>query len=212
MTLTTLSLSRCEPVLHMSTYCLIVVLAVLQCMVSRLSYAEDSVLSEVDRILEEKSLKKLRFVQRSGDTVIKAFQTDGCSGGMSESWQRIADTLPVFAEEYGEKPPWENCCIQHDRAYWQGMAIDGFSKRLKADRAMRNCVIKRGKALAPALAHQYELSEKYVVQLFISAANLMYFAVRIGGKPCTPLPWRWGYGWPECPIWLNDEYSEDSRP
>ena len=28
--------------------------------------------------------------------------------------------------------------------------------------------------------------------------DLMYRAVRIGGIPCSGLPWRWGYGWPEC--------------
>ena len=29
-------------------------------------------------------------------------------------------------------------------------------------------------------------------------ADLMYRAVRIGGVPCTGLPWPWDYGWPEC--------------
>ena len=31
-----------------------------------------------------------------------------------------------------------------------------------------------------------------------AVASLMYRAVRLGGIPCSGLPWRWGYGWPEC--------------
>ena len=34
--------------------------------------------------------------------------------------------------------------------------------------------------------------------LYAAIAELMYRAVRIGGIPCSGLPWRWGYGWPEC--------------
>ena len=30
------------------------------------------------------------------------------------------------------------------------------------------------------------------------SADMMYRAVRIGGGPCTGLPWRWGNGWPGC--------------
>ena len=37
-----------------------------------------------------------------------------------------------------------------------------------------------------------------VETLYAANAELMYSAVRIGGIPCSALPWRWGYGWPEC--------------
>jgi hypothetical protein len=36
------------------------------------------------------------------------------------------------------------------------------------------------------------------VKNFRVIGDLMYFAVRAGGKPCSPFPWRWGYGWPNC--------------
>ena len=29
-------------------------------------------------------------------------------------------------------------------------------------------------------------------------SEAMYQAVRAGGAPCSGLPWRWGYGWPQC--------------
>ena len=29
-------------------------------------------------------------------------------------------------------------------------------------------------------------------------AELMFYAVRIGGGPCSGLAWRWGHGWPPC--------------
>jgi len=32
----------------------------------------------------------------------------------------------------------------------------------------------------------------------IEIAEIMYRAVRLGGAPCTTLPWRWGFGWPKC--------------
>ena len=40
----------------------------------------------------------------------KLFTTDGCSGFMS-FFRR------VFLRK---RPPWEGCCIEHDKAYWQG--------------------------------------------------------------------------------------------
>jgi hypothetical protein len=34
--------------------------------------------------------------------------------------------------------------------------------------------------------------------IYQGIADLMYRAVRLGGIPCSGLPWRWGYGWPAC--------------
>jgi hypothetical protein len=44
----------------------------------------------------------------------------------------------------------------------------------------------------------YGLSGQEVETLYAAIAALMYRAVRVGGMLCTGLPWRWGYGWPEC--------------
>ena len=68
-------------------------------------------------------------------------------------------------------PPWEWCCVEHDFHYWRG---GFFMDRPHADRALFVCVKESGHPIW---------------------AFLMYAAVRIGGSPLWPLPWRWGYGW-----------------
>lgn len=68
-------------------------------------------------------------------------------------------------------PPWNDCCIEHDRLYWAGGSkVD----RFKADAALLIAVAMKGH---PCIA------------------TLMFISVRIGGHPLLPLPWRWGYGW-----------------
>lgn len=89
------------------------------------------------------------------------FTTDGCSGGMSWLWRKIARRAP----------PWEGACVEHDRAYWQGGTRE------------------ERKGVDLWLAWQVAAAGHPVI------ANLMYIAVRVGGHPLLPLPWRWGYGW-----------------
>ena len=67
-------------------------------------------------------------------------------------------------------PPWEGCCAAHDAEYWRGGTR---IERLRADRVLRICVRRRGRPLL---------------------AWIMFLAVRVGGHPLLPLPWRWGYG------------------
>lgn len=70
----------------------------------------------------------------------------------------------------GDGPPWEGCCFSHDEAYWRG----GFWRdRWNSDVKLYRCV-------RPA-------SKFWAVVMFI--------AVRIGGSPFWPVPWRWGFGW-----------------
>lgn len=71
-------------------------------------------------------------------------------------------------------PPWEGDCEAHDRLYHMGGTK---AARLYGDRKLASRVAMRGYP--------------------IIAAG-MYYAVRIGGHPWLPLPWRWGYGykWP----------------
>lgn len=38
------------------------------------------------------------------------FTTDGCSGGMTLLWNFLFD----------RNPPWNGCCVEHDKFYWQG--------------------------------------------------------------------------------------------
>ena len=37
------------------------------------------------------------------------FTTDGCSGGLSDTWRRLTALLPALAERHGTVPPWEAC-------------------------------------------------------------------------------------------------------
>ncbi len=112
-----------------------------------------------------------------GELPPKPFETDGCSGFMSFLWQVM----------FSYKPPWEGCCIKHDKAYWQGGDL---SLRLKADSKLMQDVASKG--------HPYW-------------AILIFLAVRIGGQWWLPFPsvkkvsgkWkftfdgvRWGYGFP----------------
>lgn len=82
----------------------------------------------------------------------KEFRTDGCS-----LWP---------------DGPWRGCCVEHDRAYWRGGSP---AERLAADKALRDCVAKRG---------------------YPFVAWLMYRGVRLGGHHLWPTWFRWGYGWP----------------
>lgn len=91
----------------------------------------------------------------------EGFTTDGCSGAMSWFCRKIL----------GHPPPWENCCIEHDLAYWRG----GYWKdRWDADAQLYICVREGGHPVWAAL---------------------IWIGVRIGGPPFFPTPWRWGYGW-----------------
>jgi hypothetical protein len=67
-------------------------------------------------------------------------------------------------------PPWEGCCVDHDLQYWFGGTK---RERFSADVALMECVAAQG--------HR-------------NWAVLMFLAVRIGGSPYWPLPWRWNYG------------------
>ena len=107
----------------------------------------------------------------------KPFTTDGCSGFMSFFWR-------VFLRK---RPPWEGCCIEHDKAYWQGGPK---SLRLQADIEVLRCVANQG---------------------YPYWAIIIFIAVRIGGPWWLLFPsiridddesWhfsifetRWGYGW-----------------
>lgn len=75
---------------------------------------------------------------------------------------------------FRQPPPWEGDCVAHDMDYHKGGAKED---RLRADRTLAACVALRGWPIMGAL---------------------MYYAVRVGGHPWMPLPWRWGYGyrWP----------------
>lgn len=128
-----------------------------------------SVFLAADRRLEERQHARLQEVRAAPLTPL---QSDGCSGGLSTVW----NALPL------SDLPFEVCCVAHDRAYHAGggeaTPRGGYMARLGADRRLRACVADTGGQ---------------------AVAEAMFGAVRLGGGPCSGLPWRWGYGRPDCP-------------
>lgn len=131
-----------------------------------------------------------------------AFVTDGCSGGLSTAWDVIADLLPPFARTHEERPPWEPCCVTHDRAYHSAASARtpeaSYRARLAADEALAACVKDTGEDRTSHLVQVYGVTEAQVAAAYGLIAGAMFDAVRLGGGPCTGLPWRWGYGYPGC--------------
>jgi hypothetical protein len=93
----------------------------------------------------------------ASDAVIAPFTSDGCSD--------FPNGLPQH------KSLWLNCCVLHDKTYWQGGT---YKERRLADEALERCVAAVG---------QPEI------------AKLMLAGVRVGGSPFWPTHFRWGYGW-----------------
>lgn len=173
-------------------------LLLLLCSLLPATGAAQNPLDEVAEALEKRQLERLAAQQRRHGVQIAPFNSDGCSGGMSESWKLLADSLPPFAEYVGEKPPWEHCCVAHDRDYWRGETDRGFEKREYADAQLRACVRVTGEQYGAEIAATLNLPTEQVGDLIELTSEMMYHAVRVGGGPCTGLPWRWGHGWPEC--------------
>lgn len=132
------------------------------------------------------------------------FTTDGCSGGMSEVWRVVARLSPGFVEMHRGAPPWEPCCITHDRSYHDAAGArspsESWQGRLDADDALRACVIAAAPGQVVRLQEAYDLSEERVLAIYRWIGEAMFHAVRLGGAPCTGLPWRWGYGFPPCDL------------
>lgn len=153
------------------------------------------------------------MVEQSLDGPLTPFESDGCSGGMSSSWRLVAERFPKFRAVYESHPPWESCCVIHDRAYHDASgaktAETSFDARLAADQALSNCVKEFGAAQAQVYAAQYDMTPDQVTSAMSITAQAMYLAVRIGGGPCSGLPWRWGFGYPGCSV-FSDE-SETAR-
>jgi len=166
----------------------------------------ESWLVEGAREVEELRLQQLRTVQSESE--IAPFSSDGCSGYQSQNWELLAEALPGFKQRFGDKPPWQNCCVAHDKTYWRGSVVDGYTKRKQADQTLRQCVADTGSEMAGELSRKFSSSEENVRHAFSVTAELMYKAVRLGGQPCSLLPWRWGYGWDNCAFARTSQIPE----
>ena len=160
-------------------------------------------MDQLERQLEMHHHKELLARQAMSDSTLAAFTTDGCSGGLTIGWEYLAEQIDGIREYHGIRPPWEDCCIAHDWPYHAGAATDAtaeesFEARKQADLALLACVVETGNTRTAELSSEYDVSPATVHTLYSTIAELMYRAVRVGGVPCSGLPWRWGYGWPEC--------------
>lgn len=167
------------------------------------STAEDgNLLADMRRTLEVPAHRALMRIVTDPAIPLAPFATDGCSGGLSSTWSVVADVFPDFAEAHDNRPPWEDCCVTHDRRYHDAggtrNAADSFDARLSADEDLRACVTTGGEDRIPALARHYDVSEDQVRLAYSTIGEAMFNAVRFGGAPCTGLPWRWGFGFPGC--------------
>lgn len=152
--------------------------------------------------LELPAHRSLQSVIAETNTTLSPFESDGCSGGMSWSWQVVANLFPDFEAAQGAAPPWEICCVIHDRVYHDAAgtmeADQSYGARVSADEALRMCVIEEGESRVTELADRYDVSEDRIRYAYSLIGDTMYNAVRLGGGPCSGLPWRWGFGYPGC--------------
>jgi hypothetical protein len=170
---------------------------------------------EIQRDIELKTHRELIQSITANGRSPSLFTTDGCSGGLSKAWRRMADRFPDFAEAHEKSPPWEPCCIAHDRAYHSAggatEAHQSYAFRLAADQALRACVVETGNRRSANLSAKYGLSEEKIHAAYEAIANAMFDAVRIGGLPCSGLKWRWGYGYAQCAKESISRQSPHSR-
>lgn len=163
----------------------------------------ESSVDTLERQLEMSRHQQLTVLKKQPENMPAPFTTDGCSGGLSIGWEYLAGKIQSFQKTHGTLPPWESCCITHDKAYHTAgdrasTAQQSFEARKNADQKLKACVLETGVQRIPELSLEYKISPREVELLYTTIAELMYRSVRIGGMPCTGLPWRWGYGWPEC--------------
>ncbi len=180
----------------------------LQCITRNTATAEESSLlkpqiDKLERQLELHYHTQFLAKKNEADSVLSTFTSDGCSGGLSVGWQYISGKIKKIQNVHGTLPPWEECCVTHDKAYHAGGALhdsssESFEKRKQADIALRDCVLDTGTKRSSELTAEYDITETELLYIYEKIADMMYRAVRIGGMPCSTLPWRWGYGWPQC--------------
>ena len=95
------------------------------------------------------------------------YHSDGCSGGMSAIYQK----LTFLHKKHGKTLEWRKCCVVHDKAYYYGGTK---LQKEHADSELNRCVTQ-------------VVGKKYL-------GKAMQIAVKIGGGPNLPTPYRWGYG------------------
>jgi hypothetical protein len=153
--------------------------------------------------LELTQHRRLLAVKARPTAKLSEFSTDGCSGGLSVGWDYLGSAVPKFQSVHGSQPPWENCCVVHDRLYHaagrpHGDEVESYTARLQADIGLKSCVRDVSTSRTNHLSDAYGLSGEQIVAIYKQISELMFLVVRLGGVPCSGLSWRWGFGWPSC--------------
>lgn len=80
-----------------------------------------------------------------------------------------------------KKLSFRSCCVSHDEDYWFGGTR---KQRRESDARLRDCIF----------AHNNGSVVSKI--LYFSLSRVMWVAVRIGGSPKLPFPWRWEFSQP----------------
>ena len=131
---------------------------------------------------------------------LSPFVSDGCSGNVSAAWTstitKLSDLSDSFEKKYADTAhiPFEAACIEHDRAYHRGEG--GYTARLQADNALRAAIITYGIEHTNEIQSRTGLnSPEEAIFWYELIAEAVYRGVRLGGAPCTGMPYAWGYGY-----------------
>jgi hypothetical protein len=158
----------------------------------------------LERLIEMPAHERLQTLRSDPSNTLAPFETDGCSGYQSQIWEFIAAQIPSFERVHQNQPPWQSCCVTHDRAYHIGGfnrdAQASFDARTAADNQLHACVIQTAMDRKSELSKTYGMTETQVATAYTAIANTMFIAVRVGGAPCSGLAWRWGYGYTNCGV------------
>jgi hypothetical protein len=131
------------------------------------------------------------------------FYTDYCSAGLSPGWQAAARFNPFLARNARGGPPFEHCCVAHDRKYhsagWSYATPQASLRaRAQADAELRRCVVSSGIAATRAAEAKTGVSGGATALSYGLLAEVMQGAVSAAGGPCTGFSWRWGNGTAQC--------------
>jgi len=144
--------------------------------------------------------KMIQLEETKKTTRLSPFETDGCSGNVSEGWTSAVKTLSNISDDFSKKYsdqkniPFESAGISHDKIYHQG--VGGYVSRLNAGNQLRADIIKYGINNWQDIIENTPLKTKEeVVFVFEKIAEVIYRSVRVGGFPCSGQPYAWGYGY-----------------
>ncbi len=142
----------------------------------------------------------LQLENAKNNRSLSEFKSDGCSGNISKNWKAsiisLSKIFPQFSERYQEAQniPFEYACVKHDKQYHLGEG--GYVARLKADNALRNEIITYAITNVAQIKNRTNLkTDEEAIFLYETIAEAVYLGVRSGGKPCTKMPYSWGFGY-----------------